>query len=877
MYIKVSNGSQVVNMDAYALIDKLNIYMNNVEVKDLKDGNNYYTKEEIVNLLEGQYSFEGFITEEQLIEVLDPYVMKFELLYTQTDSSEETPTINDIDWNTAIPVWKEGKFIWQLIKIERTNTIQYSNPVCLNGAKGATGEKGQSITDIKQQWCLNNDGNWDYTLIIPSEYDEVWTRTEITWENPDNITYTEPMQDQVYEKVKELNTRLITAEENMTAAQEEITAIQEGMELLATKEELQELIDFNDTNLLKNGNFYDGTKHWAVLKTGSNVPRVQYIAGYPYNRAIVFQGELTHVQHITQPAKPLINKEGESFTLSCMVQTDDNIDGYDMPLYGLKIEAYYNDGSVEEFFSEVEITDGTWNNLSLTIETNKIVKEFQCYFYVCDTLKTIRVSGMMFTQGKLIVPFKPNFEEAFDNIPKYLSELDNDMSFITEDEVITLIENNNNSNNIDLSNYALLEDIPIKLSELENDMDYLMEIPEEYITENELNNKNYLTEHQNISHLALKSEVPSIEGLATEEFVQQQIEALANKVDKEEGKSLVDDAEIARLAQVDNYDDTELREMFIVDEPQKAVFNNRPYIFACGHPLVVEGKDEEVVITYAVNDTNTEMGEIRVPAEEAKSLVIVGGFGDANINRTRILPATHIHVRNVDIQAVYGGNLFEGIVGESTIIIENSSVKEVIGGGDAGRFIEGRWAVRNNVAKANIKLTDVKSSLVFIGGSGGPSNVAEANIELNGNCEIAWLTAGGSNGFTSKSKVVINDGKYECVQMVNRGLVDEAKLVMNGGHIIRAYFAGEAEDATVTGVVNHVVFELNNGKIEKLARGNSNSIEFNGEIKGHIMDCVVLDGDVSMLEKTEPNNAIEDLQAQIDELKAIIEELKNNQ
>ena len=303
--------------------------------------------------------------------------------------------------------------------------------------------------------------------------------------------------------------------------------------------------------------------------------------------------------------------------------------------------------------------------------------------------------------------------------------------------------------------------------------------------------------------------------------------------------------------EVVNYDDSELREMFIVDEPKKAVFNNRPYVFACGHPLLVEGKNGEVVITYAVNDTNKEMGEIRVPAEEAKSLVVVGGFGNEHIDRTRMLPATHIHVRNVDIHAVHGGNLFEGIVGESTIIIENSNVKEVLGGGDAGKFIEGRWAVRNNVAKVNIKLTDVKSSLVFIGGSGGPSNVAEANIELNGNCEITWLTAGGSNGFTSKSEVVINGGQYECVQMVNRGLVDEAKLVMNGGHVARAYFAGEAEDATVTGIVNHVVFELNAGEIGKLARGNSNSIEFNGDIKGHIMDCVVLEGNVDMLEKIE--------------------------
>ena len=49
--------------------------------------------------------------------------------------------------------------------------------------------------------------------------------------------------------------------------------------------------------------------------------------------------------------------------------------------------------------------------------------------------------------------------------------------------------------------------------------------------------------------LSDKPEIPSIEGLASEEFVN---EGLNSKVDKVEGKSLVDDAEIARLADVDN-------------------------------------------------------------------------------------------------------------------------------------------------------------------------------------------------------------------------------------------------------------------------------------------------------------------------------------
>ena len=52
-----------------------------------------------------------------------------------------------------------------------------------------------------------------------------------------------------------------------------------------------------------------------------------------------------------------------------------------------------------------------------------------------------------------------------------------------------------------------------------------------YVTETELSAKGYLTEHQDIS----------------------------GKVDKVEGKSLISDAEIARLASVDNYDDTDIR------------------------------------------------------------------------------------------------------------------------------------------------------------------------------------------------------------------------------------------------------------------------------------------------------------------------------
>ena len=88
--------------------------------------------------------------------------------------------------------------------------------------------------------------------------------------------------------------------------------------------------------------------------------------------------------------------------------------------------------------------------------------------------------------------------------------------------------------------YALKEEIPTKISNLENDSNYLTEIPSDYITEAELNTKGYLTEHQDISHLATKKElfskdyndltnkptIPSIDGLATKTYVNEEIEKI---------------------------------------------------------------------------------------------------------------------------------------------------------------------------------------------------------------------------------------------------------------------------------------------------------------------------------------------------------------
>ena len=89
-------------------------------------------------------------------------------------------------------------------------------------------------------------------------------------------------------------------------------------------------------------------------------------------------------------------------------------------------------------------------------------------------------------------------------------------SYATKEELTQAI------NSIDLSAYAKKTDLPIvptKVSQLENDSNYLSSIPEEYVTETELNAKGYLTEHQDLSAYALKTEIPSLDGYATTQYV----------------------------------------------------------------------------------------------------------------------------------------------------------------------------------------------------------------------------------------------------------------------------------------------------------------------------------------------------------------------
>jgi hypothetical protein len=100
-------------------------------------------------------------------------------------------------------------------------------------------------------------------------------------------------------------------------------------------------------------------------------------------------------------------------------------------------------------------------------------------------------------------------EEAINNIeiptvPTKVSELENDSKYITIDEVPEVTVPTKTSDLTNDSGFITINDVPV------------LEIPEEYVTETELNDKGFLTEHQDISHLASRNWVES-QGYAHQE------------------------------------------------------------------------------------------------------------------------------------------------------------------------------------------------------------------------------------------------------------------------------------------------------------------------------------------------------------------------
>lgn len=173
-------------------------------------------------------------------------------------------------------------------------------------------------------------------------------------------------------------------------------------------------------------------------------------------------------------------------------------------------------------------TSGSYKDLTDTPEIPS-VEGLASEAYVQEAIKAIPSVDLTGYAKAEDIPDVSKFVTAEDlpAVPTKVSELENDSGYLTEHQSLDGLATEEFVQqqidaipDVDLSNYAKKSDLP-------DTSKFLTEVPPEYITESELDAKGYLTEHQ------------SLEGLATEEFVRQQIDAIP-EVDTSELASKAD-------------------------------------------------------------------------------------------------------------------------------------------------------------------------------------------------------------------------------------------------------------------------------------------------------------------------------------------------
>nr|DAS92657.1 MAG TPA: tail protein [Caudoviricetes sp.] len=103
-------------------------------------------------------------------------------------TSYSTPTGGS--WQTSVPAWQDGKYIWTRVVITYTNnTYTETDPVCVTGGKGTSGNDGVGISAVDVLFYLSTSssslegGSWSTTSPQWEDGKYLWTKTKVTYTN----------------------------------------------------------------------------------------------------------------------------------------------------------------------------------------------------------------------------------------------------------------------------------------------------------------------------------------------------------------------------------------------------------------------------------------------------------------------------------------------------------------------------------------------------------------------------------------------------------------------------------------------------------------------------------------------------------------------
>ena len=171
----------------------------------------------------------------------------------------------------------------------------------------------------------------------------------------------------------------------------------------------------------------------------------------------------------------------------------------------------YSGSEINQLLAKISVLESNLNTLETTvnnIDTSSIQSEL-------NTVKqqVQNINDELDTKDTTISNIQTKLTELENTINSLSTSIDSKDAQVLEDakaytdEQILKVQT---GGSIDLDGYAKKTEIPTKTSQLQNDSGYLTSVPSEYVTETELEDKGYLTEHQDLSKYALKSEIPTV-------------------------------------------------------------------------------------------------------------------------------------------------------------------------------------------------------------------------------------------------------------------------------------------------------------------------------------------------------------------------------
>jgi hypothetical protein len=143
--------------------------------------------------------------------------------YALGDSPDTAPATG---WSTDSPAWTVGRYVWQRTATTTATGTSYSEPACIQGARGEDGQAGADgeagsdglgVSAVVEQYYLSTSstaqagGSWGTDQPAWSDGRYIWTRSQVTWSDG-AVTTTDPVLARAVNGANELaNQASVTA------------------------------------------------------------------------------------------------------------------------------------------------------------------------------------------------------------------------------------------------------------------------------------------------------------------------------------------------------------------------------------------------------------------------------------------------------------------------------------------------------------------------------------------------------------------------------------------------------------------------------------------------------------------------------------------